>query len=74
MKRCGGKGALVPGIDALGLVAMVAWAFTATPAQAAGGVSIELIIATRHGESQWIHDTHQLNCYTTTWMNVCGGH
>src|SRR5215472_15989734 len=38
---------------------------TLVSARVVGGVSIELTIATRHGESQWLHDTHQLNWYTT---------
>ena len=40
---------------------VLAYVFGTREDETFGGVSIELIIATRRGESQKIHDTYQLN-------------
>src|SRR5215470_6076212 len=45
MERCGGKGALVAVIHALGLVAMVACILTATPVQAAKLERLKIAVA-----------------------------
>src|SRR5712691_7854314 len=35
-----------------------------------GGVAIELITFPLLSESQWFHEAHQLNCYTTSQVNT----